>query len=136
MKAWVSWSTGKDSAFALQETRRQGQVEVAGLLTTVTREFGRVSMHGVREGLLDHQANALGLPVLKVFIPSPCTNVIYEKEMSQALQQAREQRVTHVVFGDLFLEDLRAYREARLAEIGMSAVFPLWGRNTRTLPRD
>ena len=132
-KAIMSWSSGKDSAFALHEVRRSGELEIAGLLTTVTSEFGRVSMHGVREELLDRQADELGLRCWKVPIPWPCPNEVYEREMARTLADVLRLGVTHVVFGDLFLEDLRRYREARLKDIGMSAVFPLWMRNTRSL---
>jgi diphthamide synthase (EF-2-diphthine--ammonia ligase) len=135
-KAVMSWSSGKDSAFALHEIRQKGEVEVVGLLTTVTSAFGRVSMHGVREALLDRQAEALGLPSWKVPIPSPCPNEIYEREMARVLVELRRLGVNHVVFGDLFLEDLRRYREARLAELGMSAVFPLWMRDTAALAKE
>jgi uncharacterized protein (TIGR00290 family) len=135
-KAVMSWSTGKDSAFALHEARRSAEVEIVGLLTTVTTAFGRVSMHGVREALLDRQAEALGLPCWKVPIPSPCPNEVYEAEMTRALGELESLGVDRVVFGDLFLEDLRSYREARLREIGMSAIFPLWLRDTGTLARD
>jgi len=132
----MSWSTGKDSAFALHEARRSGEVDVVGLLTTVTHAFGRVSMHGVREALLDRQAEALGLPCWKVPIPSPCPNEVYEKEMARVLAEVASLGVDRVIFGDLFLEDLRRYREAKLREIGMSAVFPLWMRNTTALARE
>ncbi len=132
----MSWSTGKDSAWALHEARRAGEVEIVGLLTTVTSAFGRVSMHGVREALLDAQAAALGLPCRKVAIPSPCPNEVYEREMSRALAEARAAGVTHVVFGDLYLADLRAWREARMAEVGMTCSFPLWQRPTDALARD
>jgi len=132
----MSWSTGKDSAFALHEARRSGEVDVVGLLTTVTHAFGRVSMHGVREALLDRQTEALGLPCWKVPIPSPCPNEVYEKEMARVLAEVASLGVDRVIFGDLFLEDLRRYREAKLREIGMSAVFPLWMRNTTALARE
>jgi uncharacterized protein (TIGR00290 family) len=132
----MSWSTGKDSAFALHEILRAGEVEVVGLLTTVTSAFGRVSMHGVREALLDRQAKALGLPCWKVPIPSPCPNEVYEREMARVLDEVNRIGVTHVVFGDLFLEDLRRYREAKLAAIGMTALFPLWMRDTGALARE
>jgi uncharacterized protein (TIGR00290 family) len=134
--ALVSWSTGKDSAFALYEARRASQVQVVGLLTTLTSSFGRVSMHGVRESLLDRQIEELGLPCTKVSIPSPCPNEVYERKMAMVLADARERGVTHVVFGDLFLRDIRAYREARLAEVSMQGVFPLWLRDTATLARE
>jgi uncharacterized protein (TIGR00290 family) len=132
----LAWSSGKDSAYALHETRRAGGYDVVGLLTTVTDAFGRVSMHGVREELLDAQAHALGLPLTKVRIPSPCPNEVYEREMAAALAAAQADGIRGVVFGDLFLEDVRAYREARLAPLGLEGVFPLWGRSTTTLARE
>ncbi|MDW8363117.1 MAG: hypothetical protein RMK74_12010 [Myxococcales bacterium] len=135
-KALVSWSTGKDSAYALHVARQTAEVEVVGVLSTVTASFNRVSMHGVREELLDRQVEELGLPCTKVPIPSPCPNGVYEAAMRRALMQAREQGVTRVVFGDLFLRDIRAYREARLAEVGMRGVFPLWDRDTSALARE
>jgi uncharacterized protein (TIGR00290 family) len=133
-KAIVSWSSGKDSAFALHAARRD--FDVVALLTTVTGAYERVSMHGVREVLLERQAAALGLPCWKVRLPVPCTNEVYEHEMAHALEAARAQGVTRVVFGDLFLEDIRAYRESRLAGTGLSPVFPLWGRDTDALARE
>ncbi len=135
-KAILSWSSGKDSAFALHDIRRAGEVEIVGLLTTITSAFGRVSMHGVREALLDLQAEAVELPCWKVPIPSPCTNAIYEREMGRVLGELKPQGVTQVVFGDLFLADLRCYREAKLAEVGLRGVFPLWHRDTAGLARE
>jgi uncharacterized protein (TIGR00290 family) len=135
-RAIVSWSSGKDSAFALHEARAAGAFDVVGLVTTVTVAFGRVSMHGVREDLLDRQAAALDLPCRKVGIPSPCTNEIYEHELAAALTAARDDGVTHVVFGDLFLADIRAYREQLLARLGLTCVFPLWHRPTAPLARN
>jgi uncharacterized protein (TIGR00290 family) len=135
-RALVAWSSGKDSAWALHEVRRARALEVVGLLTTVTSEFGRVSMHAVREALLDRQAAAAGLPCRKVRIPWPCPNETYEAEMARALAQARADGVTQVVFGDLFLEDVRAYREAKLAGTGIAPAFPLWGRDTSRLARE
>jgi uncharacterized protein (TIGR00290 family) len=132
-RAIVAWSSGKDSAWALHAVRRQGEVEVVGLLSTVTADFARVSMHGVREALLDAQADALGLPCTKVRIPWPCPNDVYEREMAQALAAARAEGVSHVAFGDLFLRDIRAYREAKLAGSGIAPLFPLWQRETRAL---
>ncbi|HLN50848.1 MAG: ATP-binding protein [Thermoplasmata archaeon] len=131
--ALVSWSSGKDAAFALQEVRRSRAYDVVGLLTTLTADFRRVSMHGVREELLDRQARALGLPLVKIRIPIPCPNEVYEQEMSRALERAKGTGVRHVIFGDLFLEDVRHYRETRLESIGMTGVFPLWGRETGAL---
>jgi len=135
-KALVSWSSGKDSAFALHRVRRGGEVEIAGLLTTVNSQFGRVAMHGVREALLDAQADALGLRCWKVPIPWPCSNAIYEAEVARVLREAQREGVTHLVFGDLFLADLRAWREARLSEIGIQGLFPLWMRDTSELARE
>jgi uncharacterized protein (TIGR00290 family) len=135
-KAIVAWSSGKDSAWALHEVRRAGDLDVVGLLTTVTSEFARVSMHAVRESLLDRQAAVLGLPCRKVRIPWPCPNERYEAEMAAALAEERARGVTHVVFGDLFLADIRAYREAKLAGTGLAPVFPLWERDTRRLARE
>ncbi len=135
-KALVAWSSGKDSAWSLHEVLRAGELEVVGLLTTVTSEFGRVSMHAVREALLDAQAAALGLPCRKVRIPWPCPNDAYEREMAAAVAEARAAGVTRIVFGDLFLADIRAYREERLAGTGVAPVFPLWGRETALLARE
>ncbi len=135
-KALVAWSSGKDSAWALQEARRAGEVEVVGLLTTVTSEFGRVSMHAVREALLEAQAEAVGLPCRTIGIPFPCVNEVYERRMETALGAARAEGVTRVVFGDLFLADVRAYRESRMAGSGVEPLFPLWGRGTAALARE
>ena len=132
-KALLSWSTGKDSAYALAEIRRAGELDVVGLLTTVTRAYDRVAMHGVRRTLLARQAAAVGLPAVSVELPSPCSNEAYEQALGAALVAARNEGVTQVVFGDLFLADIRAYREAQLAALGMHGVFPLWGRDTRAL---
>jgi len=134
-KIIVSWSTGKDSAFALHEIRSANAYEVVGALTTVTAAFGRVSMHGVREELLDAQIASLGLPCRKIYIPSPCPNSVYEREMASALTEAKRNGVTHVLFGDLFLQDIRAYRERQLAGLGLQGVFPLWMRDTAQLAR-
>ncbi len=135
-RAVVSWSSGKDSAFSLYEVRRAGALEVAGLLTTVTETYARVSMHGVRETILDAQARAAGLPIWKVSIPSPCPNSVYEDRMGRALEELKRAGVTRVVFGDLFLEDIRAYREEKLRGTGVDPVFPLWGRPTERLARE
>ncbi len=134
-RAWLSWSSGKDSAFALGEVLRSREYDVVALLTTLSSEFGRVSMHGVREDLLDRQARTVGLPLEKIWIPYPCPNEVYEREMSRGLEKAKSDGVRHVVFGDLFLEDIRRYRESRLESVGMRGLFPLWGRNTAELAR-
>lgn len=135
-RALIAWSSGKDSAFALHEVRRAGQVDAVGALTTVTEGFGRVSIHGVREELLRAQLDACGLPVTIVRIPYPCPNETYEREMAAAMAQAKADGITHVVFGDLFLPDVRAYREERLGPIGMTPLFPLWHRPTGALARE
>lgn len=135
-KAFVSWSSGKDSAYALHEIRRLGTFEVIGLLTTVNEVHHRVAMHGTRESLLDRQVAATGLPCFKVPLPSPCPNEVYEARMTEACGRIIAQGVRHVVFGDLFLEDIRAYRESRLKEAGMEGVFPLWQRDTRALAHE
>jgi uncharacterized protein (TIGR00290 family) len=131
----VAWSSGKDSAFALHAAREGGELEVVGLLTTLTRTHGRVSMHGVREAVLDRQAEALGLPCRKVWIPPACVNDEYESAMREALDGALAEGVTRVIFGDLFLADVRAYRERMLEGSGLAPVFPLWGRDTAALAR-
>ncbi|MGD0123361.1 MAG: ATP-binding protein [Candidatus Limnocylindrales bacterium] len=135
-RALVAWSSGKDSAYALHEVRRAGDLEMVGLLTTVTHTFERVAMHGVREALLQAQAASIGLPLARVEIPYPCPNEVYEQAMAEALASAAARGVTHVVFGDLFLTDVRAYREAQLAPAGFTSVFPLWGRDTASLARE
>lgn len=135
-KAIIAWSSGKDSAWALHEIRRAGQFEIVAALTTVTDTFQRVSMHGVREELLAAQVAAAGLPAITVRIPFPCSNEAYEGAMGDALAGVRAGGIEHVVFGDLFLQDVRAYRETRLAAVGMSAVFPLWGRPTAALAQE
>jgi len=132
-KALIAWSSGKDSAWALHEVRRAGDYDVVGALTTVTDTFNRVSMHGVREELLAAQLDAVGLPGLFVRIPFPCPNEVYEARMAAALAEAKSAGITHVIFGDLFLEDVRAYREQKLAGTGITPLFPLWGRPTRAL---
>ena len=134
--AVISWSSGKDSTYALSEVLRTRVVEPVGLLTTVTETFGRVSMHGVREGLLQAQADALGLPLTTVRLPYPCPNDVYEREMGRALESAQSAGIRHVVFGDLYLEDIRRYRESRMAEVRMECVFPLWHRPTNELAKE
>lgn len=135
-KAFLSWSSGKDSAFALCEARRLGLAEIVGVVTTVNEVYDRVAMHGVRSELLDRQIAALKLPAIKVLIPSPCTNELYEARMADACAAIKASGVHHIVFGDLFLEDIRAYRERTLAALGMTPLFPLWGRDTRQLARE
>lgn len=132
----IGWSGGKDSALALREILRGDQYEVAALLTTCTEGFRRISMHGVRCSLLKTQAQALGLPLRKVFISSECSNADYEARMHAALLEYKAVGITKVVFGDLFLEEIRQYRDRMLGEIGMTALYPVWGRPTRELAED
>jgi uncharacterized protein (TIGR00290 family) len=132
-KALISWSSGKDSAFALHEVLRASEFEVVGALTTVTETFGRVSIHGVRQEILCAQLDAAGLPPMIVPIPYPCPNEIYEARMSEAIAEAVQDGITHMIFGDLFLQDIRAYREQKLAGTGITPLFPLWGRPTSQL---
>jgi uncharacterized protein (TIGR00290 family) len=135
-KAWLSWSSGKDSAWSLEVVRRQDEFEVQALLTTVNSEFQRVAMHAVRESLLRAQAESAGLPLVTVPIPYPCPNEAYEDAMAAALRRARAEGVTHMIFGDLFLEDIRRYREEKLAGTGITPVFPLWEIDTGGLARE
>jgi uncharacterized protein (TIGR00290 family) len=135
VKIMVSWSSGKDSAWMLQVLRLQG-APVGGLLTSVNAAADRVSMHGVRTSILRAQADAVGLPLTTIDLPDPCSNEIYEQRMGAAVARAVEDGFSHVSFGDLFLEDIRGYREARLAGTGLKPLFPLWGRDTGTLARE
>ena len=129
----LCWSGGKDSAMALHALMQDPQVRVVALLTTVTEGYDRISMHGVRRELLQQQAQSIGLPVHEVFIPPECVNVTYEARMEAALRVHFENGVRKVAFGDIFLEDLRAYREKNLGRIGMTALFPIWKRDSREL---
>ncbi len=135
-KAWISWSSGKDSAWALHVARKQNEVEIVALLVTINAEHARVAMHAVRETLVEAQAEALGLPLVKVPIPSPCPNTAYEAAMEAAIRRARAEGIAHIVFGDLFLEDIRKYREEKLASTGVTPLFPIWGRDTASLARN
>ncbi len=133
-RALLSWSSGKDAAWALHTLRQAGAVEVVGLLTTLNAAFDRVAMHAVRRTLLEAQAASAGLPLLQVPLPWPCSNAEYEAAMETALAQARDEwGVTQIAFGDLFLEDVRAYRERQLDGTGLTPLFPLWGMPTRAL---
>ncbi len=131
-KAIFCWSGGKDSALALYRVLQSGDWDVRYLLSTLNGVNHRISMHGVREALLDAQAEAIGIPQLKVFTYE-ASNAEYEKQMEAALLQAKSEGIQHVIFGDIFLEDLRAYRENNLAKIGMQAFFPLWKEDTKNL---
>jgi uncharacterized protein (TIGR00290 family) len=135
MNTWLSWSSGKDSAWSLEVLRRDG-VEVTGLFTTVNATFDRVAMHAVRRTLLEAQARAAGLPLHMIDIPYPCPNVDYERAMGAFVDRAKTAGVEAMAFGDLFLADIRAYREQRLAGTGITPLFPLWQRETGKLARD
>lgn len=135
-EALLSWSSGKDSAWALHQLRAAGTYDVVGLVTTVNEAAGRVAMHAVRESLLAAQADAAGLPLWCVPLPSPCSNAQYETAMSGLLERARTAGVTVFAFGDLFLAEIRAYRERQLAGSGLTPVFPLWMRPTAALAHE
>lgn len=130
-KAFMSWSGGKDASMALWTARRNGLADVRCLLTSVASPSGRVSIHGVRAELLDAQAGSVGLPLVRACIPDPCGMEAYERTMEAVLGEMRGQGITHGIHGDLFLEDIRAYRDRQLARMGMRAIYPVWGRDTR-----
>lgn len=132
----LSWSSGKDSAWTLHRLRMQDTFDIVGLVTTVNEAFDRVAMHGVRAQLLATQAAAAGLPLWRVDLPWPCPNSEYETRMHALIEQARAAGVTHMAFGDLFLDDVRTYRERQLAGTGIAPLFPLWGSDTAQLARD
>lgn len=132
VKAIFCWSGGKDSAFCLHKVLSEGLYDVKYLLTTINANFKRISMHGVREALLDQQIASIGIPALKVYVAEG-TNDEYEKEMASVLLKAKSEGIEHVIFGDIFLADLRVYREKNLSKVGMTAVFPLWQMDTTQL---
>lgn len=131
----MSWSSGKDSAWALQQLLADPRCKVVGLFTTISEEFDRVAMHGVRTALLRQQAAAIGLPLSIISLPNPCTNEMYNQRMAQFMQQAKAQGVGAMAFGDLLLEDVRTYRENQLKSANIEAIFPIWGTNTQQLPK-
>lgn len=132
-KVVLSWSGGKDSSLALYELLRSGRYEVVCLLTTVAQEYERISHHGVRTALLEQQGTALGIGLHKLYLPSSCTNADYETAMEKVMLEYKEGGVLTVAFGDIFLQDLREYRERNLSKVGMRAIFPLWHRDTREM---
>jgi uncharacterized protein (TIGR00290 family) len=137
MKTIVSWSSGKDSAWTLHTLRRDPRIEVVGLLTTIDATRQRVGMHGTRREIVEAQADAAGLPLEVLELPGPATpNAIYDGIMREFVARAVAAGVEAIAFGDLYLEDIRAYRESRLAGTGLRAVFPLWGRDTNDLARE
>ncbi|MBN2318459.1 MAG: diphthine--ammonia ligase [Acidobacteria bacterium] len=135
-KTILAWSGGKDSAMALYELKRVNTNSIAALLTTVTEGYNRISMHGVRRRLLLEQAAVLGYPLEEITIPQNCSNDIYENRMQTVLEKYRQQGVSAVAFGDLFLQDIRSYREKNMNRIGMQAIFPLWKKNTVELAQE
>src|ERR1051325_7631102 len=134
-KAIMCWSGGKDSAVCLYKVLQEKQYEVTYLLTTLNEKFKRVSMHGVREELLDEQARQIGIPLVKIYV-SEGTNAEYERKMEETLLKFKKAGIEHVIFGDIFLEDLRKYRENNLAKVGMKGIFPLWKLDTTKLLKD
>lgn len=132
-KVICSWSGGKDSAMALHELQKSRAYEVLGLLTVVTKDYGRISMHGVREELLESQAAVLDLPIIKIYITKNSDNKEYELRMKDVLMRYKELGAEAVVFGDIFLEELKRYREERLHEVDMEGIFPIWKRDTKEL---
>ena len=132
-RALLSWSSGKDAAWALHVLREQDEVKVVGLLTTTNEAFERVAMHGVREDLLEAQAEAVGLPIWKVPLPWPCSNEAYEARMAETCAQAVQEGIQYMAFGDLFLEDVRDYRIQKLQGTGLKPLFPLWNLDTAVL---
>jgi len=132
-KAIFSWSGGKDSALALHEIRKNNGYEIVSLLTTFTKDYDRVSLHGTRRILLERQAESIGLPLHKIFIPKKASSEEYEQKMKKSLVKFQESGVSEVIFGDIFLEDLRKFREEKLSQVGMRAAFPIWKKDTRKL---
>ena len=135
-KAVVSWSSGKDCAFALHQVRIEGRIDVIGLLTTLNEENDRIAMHGVRKELLQMQLEALDLPAEMVMLLMPCDDETYRQRVGLTVEKLRERGVKQVIFGDLFLEDIRQYREEQMQNSGLDPVFPLWQRDTNQLCRD
>lgn len=135
MNIFLSWSGGKDSALALYEIQRANSHHVSALLTTITEDYDRISMHGVSRALLEQQADALGIPLRKVLIPKDSTNAIYEARLRALLEEGLREGIETVAFGDIFLEDLKLYREKNLAQLGMKGLFPIWKRDTAELAR-
>jgi uncharacterized protein (TIGR00290 family) len=135
-KVWLSWSSGKDSAWALHLLRSHGEYQVTGLLTTINSAFDRVAMHSTRRTLVEAQARAASLPLIPVPLPWPCSNADYERIMAGVCERADAQGITAIAFGDLFLEDIRAYRERQLQDTGLQPLFPLWKLPTRELAQE
>jgi uncharacterized protein (TIGR00290 family) len=135
-KAWIAWSSGKDSAWALYRTLRLGNYEVVGALTTISEKYDRVSMHGVPFDMLAEQMKSMKMMGHLLYIPDQCTNEEYESRMIDILMQAKSDGVKHIIHGDIFLEDVKDYRDRQLARLGMEAVYPLWGDKSRSLAKE
>ena len=131
----LSWSSGKDIAWALYVLRQQSEIDIVGLFTTVNQEFKRVAMHAVRNELVQQQAESVGLPIQLIPIPYPCTNAKYDTIMAAFIAQVKEQGIDCIAFGDLYLEDIRKYREKNLEGTGITPIFPLWGKDTEMLSK-
>jgi uncharacterized protein (TIGR00290 family) len=130
LKTWLSWSGGKDSAWALYQLTQNPDIELSGLVVTINQQQHRVAMHGTHENLLQQQVNRLNIPLYPVYIPEPCDNETYQKIMNELINQAKLEQVQQMAFGDLFLEDVRAYREKQLLNTGIEPVFPLWKKSS------
>jgi len=135
-KAFFNWSSGKDSAFALYKILQEKEYEIVKLLTNVNQEYRRISMHGLREELLDKQVQAIGLPSEKLYFPAQVTMEMYNQKMKETLSSFKENKLDYAVFGDIFLEDLKKYRDQKLAEVGIKGVYPLWKRDTKELLKE
>jgi len=135
-KTLMSWSSGKDSAWALFQLQQNPEITLVGIFCTVNKEYDRVAMHGVRVELLRQQADSIGLPLEIIEIPYPCSNAEYEKIMGQFVERAKKDNIVHFAFGDLFLEEVRAYREEKLKGSGINPIFPIWGIPTDKLSRE
>jgi uncharacterized protein (TIGR00290 family) len=135
-KVLISWSGGKDSSLALYEILKSKEYEVQALFTTITKDYDRVTMHGVRRELIEEQAKSIGIPLREVFIPKNVSNEEYSKIMEREMRKAKEEGISAIVFGDIFLEDVRKYREDNLSKVSMKGIFPLWGRDSRKVVED
>ncbi|MFD2565829.1 Dph6-related ATP pyrophosphatase [Pseudotenacibaculum haliotis] len=135
-KAYFNWSSGKDSALALYKTLQQKEYEIGTLLTNINQEYSRVSMHGLHENLLDAQAENIGLPLQKLYFPADVTMELYNQKMHEELTKFKQKGYDYSVFGDIFLEDLKAYRDTKLAEVNLQGVYPLWKQDTRALLKE
>ncbi|AFD06500.1 Dph6-related ATP pyrophosphatase [Solitalea canadensis] len=133
MKAAMFWSGGKDSSFALYKVLKETETEVAFLVTTINEEYRRISMHGIRENLLDAQVASIGIPLKKMLVPKECTNELYEENLLQVFAELKKEGVEAIIYGDIFLEDLKVYREKLLEKAGLTGLFPLWKEDTALL---